>query len=107
MAIITLSEHCGHRSVINALDEQVALSTIIVELVPVPDDPGEVVEGWRPGRVFREARSDLANSLKSIADFGIYFTVAVLPMLLLLAALIAVAYWVIRTLRRIAKGDEG
>jgi hypothetical protein len=91
---------------LDTLSEQVALSTIHVEFEPVPAGPAEVARGWRPGLVFRRARTDLVSALQSVTDALIYFTVALAPVLLILAVLFAIVVWVIRAIRRLFRRER-
>ena len=98
---------------LNVLGDLVALSTINIELIPPILDPLPTPTPtvtptptatptptpepqWRPDETAGEARSTLIDGLKGLADFLIYFSIAVLPYLLLLAL---VGYVVYRLLR--------
>ncbi len=88
----------------DALADQVALSTIYATFEPPPAAPGDVVGAWRPGRVFREALSDLAGALKGLVNAGIYLTVAILPILTIFAVVIVAITLAARAIRRRMRG---
>lgn len=90
----------GLQAQLDALAEQVALSTIHVSFLPIPAGPAEVVDEWRPGQVFRDARTDLVRALRGLTDTGIYLVVAVLPVLVVLGVIFGLIIWLARGLRR-------
>ena len=81
------------------LERNVALATISVRLAPEAVEPPVVQqEGWDPARVARDALRALVNSLQALASIGIYLGIYVLPLLLLLALPIVMAWrWARRT----------
>jgi hypothetical protein len=87
------------RAQLDALSEQVALSTIRVEFSPTPVTATEIRSRWQPGQVLRTAWADLTERLQGLADFTIYFTIAVLPVVLILAGMMIAAILVFRRLR--------
>jgi hypothetical protein len=77
----------------------VALSTIRVEFSPTPVTATEIRSRWQPGEVLRTAWADLTERLQGLADFAIYVTIAVLPVVLILAGAMIAAILVFRRLR--------
>lgn len=70
---------------LNVLSDQVSLATINVELIP-PEMQVEIVdEGWSPMSTVRRSLRALTEGLQGLADLAIFFTLSVLPFLLLLA----------------------
>jgi hypothetical protein len=65
------------------LDDQVALSTITVELQPTAQALPVSDPTWQPGDTARAALTSLARTLAGLADGLIWLTLAVLPVLLL------------------------
>lgn len=64
------------------LSQSASFSTITVDLTP--DIVAQPIEsGWRPARVFRNAVDSLVDALQDVAEFGIWFAVYLLPLLLI------------------------
>lgn len=73
------------------LSQSASFSTITVDLTPdIVSQPIEAT-GWRPARVFRNAVDSLVDALQDVAEFGIWFAVYLLPLLLL----IGVPLWLV------------
>lgn len=65
------------------LSQSASFSTITVDLTP--DIVSQPIEsGWRPARVFRSAVESLVDALQEVAEFGIWFAVYLLPLLLII-----------------------
>lgn len=66
------------------LSQSASFSTITVDLTP--DIVAQPIEptNWRPARVFRSAIDSLVNALQGLAEFGIWFAVYLLPLLLII-----------------------
>ena len=66
------------------LSQSAAFSTITVDLTPdIVSQPIETT-GWRPARVFRNAIDSLVDALQGVAEFGIWFAIYLLPLLLII-----------------------
>jgi hypothetical protein len=65
------------------LSQSASFSTITVDLTP--DVVGQPIEpsNWRPAVVFRNAVDSLVDALQEVAEFGIWFAVYLLPLLLI------------------------
>lgn len=65
------------------LSQSASFSTITVDLTP--DIVGQPIEpsNWRPAVVFRNAIDSLVDALQEVAEFGIWFAVYLLPLLLI------------------------
>jgi hypothetical protein len=65
------------------LSQSASFSTITVDLTP--DIVGQPIEpsNWRPAVVFRNAVDSLVDALQDVAEFGIWFAVYLLPLLLI------------------------
>lgn len=73
------------------LSQSASFSTITVDLVPdIVSQPIEPT-GWRPARVFRNAIDSLVEALQGVAEFGIWFAIYLLPLLLI----VGVPLWLI------------
>ncbi len=59
-----------------------------------------IEEGWRPGSTLRSAARALVNALKGLGNLVIWAIVFLLPILLLIALPIAVAFFLFRMWRR-------
>lgn len=65
------------------LSQSASFSTITVDLTPdIVSQPIET-SSWRPARVFRNAVDSLVDALQEVAEFGIWFAVYLLPLLLI------------------------
>jgi hypothetical protein len=67
------------RGRINYLSQNVALSTINIELIPDVLAKPVVEPGWRPLAIFREAARALVDTMKALAEAGIWLIVYMLP----------------------------
>ncbi|MAT97821.1 MAG: hypothetical protein CL608_11810 [Anaerolineaceae bacterium] len=65
------------------LSQSASFSTITVDLTP--DIVSQPIEpsNWRPAVVFRNAVDSLVDALQDVAEFGIWFAVYLLPLLLI------------------------
>lgn len=89
------------------LSQSAAFSTITAHLTPDELAQPIQVDTWQPGGVFKNAVEALVNALQGLADFLIYFVVAVLPILLIIAIPIGILIWLLRRWRaRRRAGDE-
>jgi hypothetical protein len=82
------------------LEELSAMATISVELHPEEAELPVVEEGWEPGRVVRDAARALVNTLEGLVDVIIWFSICVLPILLVIVVPLAVIVRVVRRRRR-------
>jgi hypothetical protein len=81
------------------LEQSARLSSIWIELRPyILRQP--VGEQWKPVETARRAVEALADALRGFGDFLIFFAIAVLPWLLLLALAVYVVYRLARWLTR-------
>jgi hypothetical protein len=80
------------------LDEQVALSTLVLELSPVPQLAEREARRWQLARSVRSAWVDLVDGLQGMAEGLIYFLIAVLPRLLIGLFLAWLAWLALRPL---------
>lgn len=73
------------------LSQSASFSTITVDLTP--DILSQPIEspGWRPARVFRNAIDSLVDALQGVAEFGIWFAIYLLPLLLI----VGIPLWLI------------
>lgn len=87
------------------LAQRAAFSTIAVELqekeapptatpTPTPRPP------WQPGQTASRALDGLAGMLQVLADIAIWFTIVLLPLLLIVALPIALIWWAVRAVRK-------
>lgn len=83
-----------------------AMATINVDLHPDEADLPVIEEGWKPGRVVRDAARALINTLEVLADAIIWIGIYLLPILLLIAVPVAVIVWVVRRRRRLRREQE-
>jgi hypothetical protein len=84
-------------------EQSAALSAISVQLVPDAAVQPLTIAGWEPAGVAKDALQSLINGLKSLANIGIWAVLYALPMLLIVAAPVAVVIYAIRRFRRKGK----
>ncbi len=66
------------------LSQSASFSTITVDLTPdIVSQP--INTSWKPAEVFRNAAESLVDALQGVAEFGIWFGIYLLPMLLIVA----------------------
>lgn len=78
------------------LSQSASFSTITVDLTP--DIVAQPIEptNWRPAVVFRNAVDSLVEALRGVAEFGIWFVIYLLPLLLI----IGIPIWLVVLLIR-------
>ena len=82
------------------LENQVALATVTISLIP-DELAGPLVEpGWRPLRTARNAFRTLIRVLQGMADLAIWLFIVVLPTLLLISVPFVVLFLFLRKLWR-------
>lgn len=84
----------------NMLDNLIGLSTIDVSLAPDAASLPVVETGWRPAVEVRNASRSLVSGLQTLGTAAIWFVVAVLPVLLLLALPFVLLFLLVRYLLR-------
>lgn len=86
------------------LDNQTALATVNVDLIPDVLARPVVEPGWRPLETLRNAGRALVNTLKGLANVTIWLIVYLLPLLVVIAAPIVLVVlfirWLVRRRRR-------
>ena len=82
------------------LEKLSAMATITVSLNPEQPEPPVIEEGWRPGSTLRSAARALVNALKGLGNAIIWTIVFLLPILLVIAVPIVVAFLLFRLWRR-------
>ncbi len=86
------------------LSQSAQLSSIWIELEPnILRQP--VDDGWRPAETIRRAVQALLAGLQGFAEFLIFFVIAILPWLALVALVIGVVVWFVRKRAR-ASGSK-
>lgn len=80
----------------NLLDNQIALSTITVNLIPDAASRPIVEEGWRPAVVSRNALRALVNTLEFLGTVAIWFGIYILPLAVLALIVLSIAIVVLR-----------
>jgi hypothetical protein len=84
----------------NMLDNLIGLSTIDVSLSPDAASLPVVESGWRPAAEFRNASRSLVNGLQTLGTALIWFVVAIVPVLLLIALPFVLLFFLVRWLLR-------
>ena len=82
------------------LEKLSAMATITVNLNPEQPEAPVIEEGWRPGSTLRSAARALVNTLKGLGNVIIWGIVFLLPILLVIAVPILVAFLLFRLWRR-------
>lgn len=85
---------------IQYLEQSAKLSSITVDLTPDSLAQPIAVGGWRPTGTARNAIEALVRTLQGLADVAIWAVLYLLPVLLVLAAPLALLFLVVRRLRR-------
>jgi hypothetical protein len=80
----------------NMLDNLIGLSTIEVSLSPDAASLPVVETGWRPAAEFRSATRSLVSGLQTLGTALIWFVVAVVPVLLLIALPFVLLFFIAR-----------
>jgi len=88
----------GLEAQLESLDEQVAYSTLEVELRAVAGGAQIGDASWNPAMTLRRAWSDFLGRARALADGLLYFVVAVLPFVVIWIAIVWLAGWAIRAL---------
>jgi len=82
------------------LEKLSAMATITVNLNPEQPEAPVIEEGWRPGSTLRSAARALVNTLKGLGNVIIWGIVFLLPILLVIAVPILVAFLLFRLWHR-------
>lgn len=90
----------GLQAQLDTLEEQIALSTLSVELnsESIADTSGRA---WRVRSTFQSATRDLFRGVQTFTEGLVYFLVAILPMILLWSVVLGVAAWVVARVARL------
>jgi hypothetical protein len=89
-----------HQGQLNVLADAVQLATINITLVPPQATIAVVDDEWNPMQTVRRAVRTLTGGLQALADAGIFFAIAIAPVLLILALLFFLFIRAILWLRR-------
>jgi hypothetical protein len=88
----------------NMMDNLIALSTIDVTLTPDSANLPIVEEGWRPGVVARDAQRTLVSAMQALGNVVIWFSIVILPMLLIALIPLIIVFFVLRwAFRKVSK----
>jgi hypothetical protein len=82
-------------------NDQVALATLTVTVIPVPQPVDQVSEDFDPGAIVQEAIASLVSLGQSIVELGIWFVIVGIPALIVIGLVVFV---LIRIARRIDAG---
>jgi hypothetical protein len=80
-------------------EQSSALSSISIQLVPDAAVQPLTIAGWEPGGVAKDALQNLLNSLRSLANFGIWAVLFALPIMLVILAPVVLVVYAIRRWR--------
>lgn len=80
---------------IRYLSQQTALATLQVELIPDAIAQPVVQPGWQPVVVMKSAARSLVDALQGLANVAIWFTIYLLPIVLLIGAGVTIAWRVL------------
>jgi hypothetical protein len=89
------------------LSNQSALSTISIELIPDVLSQPVSVAGWEPQGVAKTALQSLITALQGIVNVLIWLGVFVLPLLIILAIPLVIAFFIIRSFWRRYRQRKG
>ena len=85
-----------YKGQIKYMEESVALSSIDIKINAIKPAPIQTVQKWNPGEAVKDAFESLLESGKDIIEWLIYFIIAVLPVLAILALPVVLVIWLIR-----------
>ena len=85
-----------YKGQIKYMEESVALSSIDIKINAIKPAPIQTVQKWNPGEAVKDAFESLLESGKDIVEWLIYFIIAVLPVLAILALPVVLVVWLIR-----------
>ena len=85
-----------YKGQIKYMEESVALSSIDIKINAIKPAPIQTVQKWNPGEAVKDAFESLLESGKDIVEWLIYFIIAVLPVLAILALPVVLVIWLIR-----------
>ena len=85
-----------YKGQIKYMEESVALSSIDIKVNSIKPAPIQTVQKWSLGEVIKDAFGSLLESGKDVIEWLIYFIIAVLPILALLALPVVLVVWLIR-----------
>ncbi len=85
-----------YKGQIKYMEESVALSSIDIKVNSIKPAPIQTVQKWSLGEVIKDAFGSLLESGKDVIEWLIYFIIAVLPILALLALPVVLIVWLIR-----------
>lgn len=84
----------------NRLEEQAALSTLMVTFSLKSDPVVTSTKEFDPGTEVNEATASLVRILQAVAAAGIWFGIVWLPILLVIGVVVLLAYAIVRRIRR-------
>ena len=85
-----------YKGQIKYMEESVALSSIDIKINSIKPAPIQTVQKWNPGDAVKDAFESLLESGKDLIEWLIYFIIAVLPILALMALPVVLVVWLIR-----------
>lgn len=85
-----------YKGQIKYMEESVALSSVDIKINSIKPAPIQTVQKWSLGEVVKDAFESLLESGKDVIEWLIYFIIAVLPVLALIAVPIVLVIWLIR-----------
>jgi hypothetical protein len=78
------------------LERSTDLATINIELIPNQIRQPIVESSWNPGLTLKNAFRALVNAFQFVVDALIWFAIAILPILIIIAIPIVVLIWIVR-----------
>ena len=85
-----------YKGQIKYMEESVALSSVDIKVNSIKPAPIQTVQKWNPGDAVKDAFESLLESGKDVIEWLIYFIIAVLPILALIALPVVLVIWLIR-----------
>lgn len=87
-------------------EEAAALSAITIDVIAQDKEKPIEIGGWKPSGVAREAVQDLIYFFQDFVDFIIYFVIYTLPVLVMIAVPLYLAFIVVRAIFRWLRGSK-
>ncbi len=89
-----------YKGQIKYMEESVALSSVDIKISSVKPAPTKTVQKWNPFETVKDAFGSLLDTGKDVIDYLIYFIIAVIPVLVLIAIPIFLIVLLIKKLIR-------
>ena len=91
----------GHGTPLKYLNDQAALATLTVTVIPVPQPVARATEDFDPAAIVEDAVASLVGFGQWLVSAGIWFVIVAIPALIVVGIVLFIG---IRVVRRVAPG---